>query len=105
MATLKPLKKTLALHVLVSLVVILTVSCDRRKEIDALFWVGSSVDAGIVRDVVCTKELEAQGICKNGEILEEFLPASAPSFNNYRCMHVDDYNRLAEEAMKKCKGI
>jgi hypothetical protein len=98
-------KRTLALLALGCLVVTLTASCDRKKEIDALFWVGSPRDVGIVRDVVCTRELELQGVCKRGEVLEEFLAASKPSFANYRCLHVEDYNRLVAEAMKKCRGV
>jgi hypothetical protein len=71
------------------------VSCVTRAAIDARVWKGDHVEAGIVRDVRCS---DGKPGC------EEFLPASAPVFDQMRCVTADDLNKLIEQALKNCSG-
>jgi hypothetical protein len=67
-------------------------------------WNGSSTDIGVVRDILCKPEQIERGECKDGEIIEEeFLPASHPSFDLFRCMVKSDLDKLIEEALRRCK--
>lgn len=80
----------------------LTVSCDRRS-LEAKIWFGKSTEAGIVRDEVCSPEMVADGVCQPNDILERFLPASSPTFDDFRCMKKADLDELIKEAQRRCR--
>ena len=66
------------------------VACQSEEKIRAMIWQGGQSE--IVRDV------EIDGVTK-----EEFLRTSNPRFKEFRCLHVDDAERLVRAAMKSCK--
>jgi hypothetical protein len=85
-------------------VALTALSCVQRNEIEAKIWKGSSVDAGVIRELRCQPDQIERGECKEGDIVaEEFLPASHPSFDMFRCMVKADLDEVIKEALRRCK--